>query len=126
MKEIKNDTNRNFINSIDIWSFGITLLEMCLCCPIWMSYKSKVILNGKVHYSNGLFGCKRRNGNKIFQKQVELSKNLNKIIKNSILYMFNKEDKDNFIDLLGKMIEIDYKKRITTKQALCHTFLNEE
>ena len=108
-----------------MWSLGISIIEMCLCCPIWMSYKSKVVLNGKVHYSNGLFGCKGRDGTKIYQKQISLKKNLNKIIKNSMLYMFNEEDKDSFVDLLGKMLEIDYKKRITAQQALNHVFLKE-
>ena len=125
LKEITEDTNKKYINSIDMWSLGITILEMCLCCPIWMSYKSKVILNGKVYYSNGLFGCKGRDGTKIYQKQISLKKNLNKIIKNSMLYMFNEEDKDSFVDLLGKMLEIDYKKRITAQQALNHVFLKE-
>ena len=125
LKEINNDINKKYINCIDMWSLGISILEICLCCPIWMSYKSKVVLNGKVHYLNGLFGCKLRDGSKIYQKQIDLSKNLNKIIKNSMLYMFNKEDKDNFVDLLSKMLEIDYKKRITTEQALNHIFLKE-
>ena len=125
LKEINNDINKKYINCIDMWSLGISILELCLCCPIWMSYKSKVVLNGKVHYLNGLFGCKLRDGSKIYQKQIDLSKNLNKIIKNSMLYMFNKEDKDNFVDLLSKMLEIDYKKRITTEQALNHIFLKE-
>ena len=33
---------------IDIWSLGVTVLELCLSCPLWMSYKAKVIINGKV------------------------------------------------------------------------------
>ena len=117
--------NKNYINCIDIWSFGITLLELCLSCPIWMSYKSKILINEKYYYTLGYFGCKGREGNKIYQKQIELSKNLNKILKNSLLYMFDKNNKDMFIDLLGKMLEFNYKKRINIKQALNHPFFNE-
>ena len=124
IKDLK--TNKKYLNCIDIWSFGITILELCLCCPIWMSYKTKVIINGKTFYSSGLFGCRGRDGNKIYQKQVELTKNLTKKLKNSMIYKFEQEDKENFIDLLKKMLELDYKKRITAKEALKHPFLNDD
>ena len=117
--------SKNYINCIDIWSLGITLLELCLSCPIWMSYKSKIILNEKSYYTIGYFGCKGREGNKIYQKQIELSKNLNKILKNSLLYLFNKNDRDLFVDLLGRMLEFNYKKRINIKNALNHPFFKE-
>jgi len=119
---IKELNNGKYINCIDIWSFGISLLEMCLCCPIWMSYKTKNLINGKIIYSIGYFGCKGRDENKIFQKQIDLSKNLNKILKNSLIYMMDEIDKNNFIDLLGKMLRFDYTKRITTDEALNHPF----
>ena len=119
---IKELNNGKYINCIDIWSFGISLLEMCLCCPIWMSYKTKNLINGKIIYSIGYFGCKGRDENKIYQKQIDLSKNLNKILKNSLIYMMDEIDKNNFIDLLGKMLRFDYTKRITTDEALNHPF----
>ena len=122
---IKEINNGNYINSIDIWSFGISLLELCLCCPIWMSYKTKNVINGKINYSMGYFGCKGRDENKIYQKQIDLSKNLNKILKNSLIYMFDEKNKNNFVDLLGKMLCFDYTKRITTQEALSHPFFNE-
>ena len=122
---IKEINNGNYINSIDIWSFGISLLELCLCCPIWMSYKTKNVINGKINYNMGYFGCKGRDENKIYQKQIELSKNLNKILKNSLIYMFDERNKNNFLDLLGKMLCFDYTKRISTQEALNHPFFNE-
>ena len=121
---LKNLTeSKKYINCIDIWSFGITLLELCLCCPIWMSYKSKIFINGKNYYTIGYFGCKGRDGNKIYQKQIELSKNINKILKNSLLYMLEKNEKEKFVDLLGKMLEFNYNKRINIKDAINHPFL---
>ena len=123
---IKDLTNNNkYINAVDIWSLGITFLEMCLCCPIWMNFKSKIIINKKIVYSSGIFGCRMRDSNKIYHKQIEVYKNLNKILKNSLLYMFQKQDKDNFIDLLGKMLNIDYTKRINTEEIFNHPFLKE-
>ena len=115
--------SKKYINCIDIWSFGITLLELCLCCPIWMNYKSKVYINRKNYYTIGYFGCKGREGNKIYQKQIDLSKNLNKILKNSLLYMLDKNEKEMFVDLLGKMLEFNFKKRINIKDAMNHPFL---
>ena len=126
-KEFIKELNMgNYINAIDIWSTGISILELCLCCPIWMSYKTKIYINGKINNNMGYFGCKGRDGNKIYQKQIELSHNLNKILKNSMIYMFDNKNKSDFIDLLSKMLTFDYTKRITTEEALKHPFLNEE
>ena len=122
---IKELNNGNYLNAIDIWSTGISILELCLCCPIWMSYKTKIIINGKINNNMGYFGCKCRDGNKIYQKQIELSQNLNKILKNSMIYMFDNKNKSEFIDLLSKMLTFDYTKRITIEEALKHPFLNE-
>ena len=122
---IKELNNNNYINSVDVWSTGIALLELCLCCPIWMSYKTKILINGKYNHNIGYFGCKGRDGNKIYQKQVELQQNLSKILKNSMIYMFDKQDQELFIDLLEKMLTFDYTKRITAKDALNHPFFNE-
>ena len=122
---IKELNDGNYLNAIDIWSTGISILELCLCCPIWMSYKTKIYINGKINNNMGYFGCKGRDGNKIYQKQIELSQNLNKILKNSMIYMFDNKSKAEFIDLLSKMLTFDYTKRITTKEALNHPFLNE-
>lgn len=38
--------------AIDIWSLAVMILEMLLCCPLWMSYKAKIILRGKVTTKN--------------------------------------------------------------------------
>jgi serine/threonine protein kinase len=74
----------------------------------------------------GYFGCRGRDGNKIYQKQIELSKNINKILKNSLLYLLNKDEKEKFVNLLSKMLEFDYKKRILIKDAINHEFFNED
>ena len=124
LKELKNN-NLKYINCIDIWSLGITFLELCLCCPSWMSYKSKVIINNKIYHPSGLFGCRGRDANKIYQKQIDLAKSINKKLKNSMLYLFENNDRNNFVDLLKKMLEFDFKKRINCQDAINHPFFNE-
>jgi serine/threonine protein kinase len=49
-KEIGNFLNNliNWPSTIDIWSLAVMILEMLLCCPLWMNYKAKVNLRGKV------------------------------------------------------------------------------
>ena len=83
-------------------------------------------MKGKTLYTHGIFGCRMRDPGKIYQKQIEVSKNLKKLLNNSLLYMFEKEDRDNFIDLLGKMLYIDYNKRISTQDILKYPFLEEK
>ena len=43
-----------------------------------------------------------------------------------MIYMFDNKNKNDFIDLLGKMLTFDYTKRITAQEALQHPFLNNE
>ena len=126
-KFIRDLSNSNkYISAVDVWSLGITFLELCLCCPIWMNFKTKLSMKGKTLYTHGIFGCRMRDPGKIYQKQIEVSKNLKKLLNNSLLYMFEKEDRDNFIDLLGKMLYIDYNKRISAQDILKHPFLKEK
>ena len=127
IKFVRDLTNSNkYISAVDIWSLGITFLELCLCCPIWMNFKTKIVLKGKNLFTHGLFGCKMRDASKIYQKQIEVSKKLKSLLNNSLLYLFEKEDRDNFIDLLGKMLNIDYIKRISAQDILKHPFFNEK
>lgn len=39
---------RNWPYAVDMWSLGIMILEMLVSCPLWMNYKAKVVLRGKV------------------------------------------------------------------------------
>lgn len=49
-KEITNFLKSldKYPHAIDIWSLGVMILEILLSCPIWMSYKTKTYINGKV------------------------------------------------------------------------------
>ena len=43
-----------------------------------------------------------------------------------MLYFFNKYDRENFINLLSRMLEFDYRKRIKIKEAINHEFLKND
>lgn len=36
--------------AIDIWSLGVMILEILISCPVWMSYKARTIIKGKVRF----------------------------------------------------------------------------
>lgn len=36
--------------AVDVWSLGVMILEILLCCPVWMSYKAKTMINGRVSF----------------------------------------------------------------------------
>ena len=108
---------------VDMWSLGVTLLELVVMCPVWMSYKAKVIINGKSALGAGLFGFKGRDAKKIHHKQLEVVANLKSIVNKSIMNKYTANDKDKFTDLLTKMLNINYKNRITPLDALKHPFL---
>ena len=114
----------NYSYCIDIWSLGVTIIEIITACPLWMSYKAKVIIRGKSIFKFGLFGVKGRDGGKIYHIQKDLNKKLKKIMKDSLINDIN--DRNCLEDLLCKMLIVDYKKRINPIDALKHPFLNEE
>ena len=88
-----------------------------------MSYKAKVIIKGKPIFKFGLFGVKGRDSEKIIQIQKDLPKKLKKIMKDSLIYDI--DERNCLEDLLFKMLQVDYKKRISPVEALKHPFLNE-
>ncbi len=108
---------------IDIWSLGVSILEIILACPLWMSYKAKVVIRNKAIFKMGLFGVKLRDGNKIYHIQKDLSKNMNKIMSECLIDDENERAK--LEDLLSKMLEFNYKNRISPQEALKHSFLEE-
>lgn len=106
---------------IDIWSLGVTLLELALACPIWMSQKAKITIKNKTMIKTGLFGFKGRGLNLIHHKQCEIGNTIHSILEESVID--NIDERKKFEDLVKQMLNIDYYKRITPLQALNHSFL---
>jgi serine/threonine protein kinase len=105
---------------IDMWSLGVSILEIILSCPLWMNYKAKVIIHGKTIYKTGLFGVKGRNGAKIHSKQLDLVSSISKLVNESLLK--DENDKKLLSDLLSGMLDLNYKTRMNPTEALKHPF----
>jgi serine/threonine protein kinase len=122
-KEVTNflKSLRNQPSCVDIWSLGVTILELILSCPLWMSYKAKVVIHGKTKYKTGLFGVKGRSGAKIYNKQIEVANSISKLMNDSLIN--DEGDRNQLGDLLAKMLDLNYKTRITPEDALNHPFL---
>jgi serine/threonine protein kinase len=58
---------------------------------------------------------------KIYEKQIEVVNNIENVLKNSFIEDSNQ--KELVIDLLKKMLNIDYSKRISPEELLEHNFL---
>jgi len=43
MKKVSAITNKLHPWSIDIWSFGVILVELAIGFPVWMAYKGRII-----------------------------------------------------------------------------------
>ncbi len=107
--------------AIDIWSLGVTILEMAVACPLWMNFKAKVIVQDKVIFKTGLFGVQSRDSAKIYSKQVEVANNVGKILQDSLIT--DETELYLLTDLLSQMLDLNYRKRISPTKALDHAFL---
>lgn len=68
--------------------------------------------------TRGIFGFKGRNGLKIQAKQIEVSGKIGKLLSNCMIA----ESKDKLTDLLSKMLDINYKTRLSPKGCLSHDY----
>ena len=68
--------------------------------------------------TTGLFGFKGRNGVKIHLKQYEVSTKLKKILNDCMII----KDKDLLINLLSKMLDVNYKSRVSPLECLEHEY----
>ncbi len=58
---------------------------------------------------------------KIHEKQIEVVNNIENVLKNT--FIEDSYQKELVIDLLKKMLNIDYSKRISPEELLEHNFL---
>lgn len=104
--------------AIDVWSLGIIIVEILEGIPIWLNYKCKIINGkGKEVYKTGLLATKRRDYNKIMERQLEIKRKIENICLN------NGVENEDFIDLLEKMLQEEPIRRISPQEILKHDFL---
>ncbi|CDW87876.1 protein kinase domain containing protein [Stylonychia lemnae] len=126
-------TKKLFPWSIDIWSLGAILLEIVIGFPLWLSYKGRIVKEGRQQDSassslcmTGLFGIQGRIPKKIKLKQIQTVQQLKQILKkqfSSDLCLGSFNTNEDFLDLLAKMLDLNPKFRISPKEILEHPFL---
>ena len=118
-------TEKSFAWSVDIWSLGVILMEIATGYPVWMGLKVKQLnLNGKSYVGKGLFGVKDRQLEALIAQQKKIVSNIPATLKKFESYGLAQDE--DFLDLLGKMLQVDPKKRISPHGILKHKYLNKE
>lgn len=108
--------------SLDVWSFGVILLEIISGFPVWMQLKCKMQLSsGKPKVGQGIFGVRNRDPVKIIEAQQKLMKNLSLNMKKLDNYQLTKIPE--FMDLLKRMLEVDPANRISPSDIKEHPFV---
>lgn len=109
--------------SIDVWSFGIIILEMVYGYPVWMKTKGKIeALNGKSSIRQGIFT--ERNPD----RDIHKIKNTQKKFEKELLLNLKKNDNYGIMkipelaSLVERMLVLDPRKRISPKEILEHNF----
>lgn len=123
--------------SLDIWSFGIMLLELIVGIPIYMSYKccvTKRMSGENVETSTPLIGLLASSSRepekllKLINQRFGASggpENLSVLLRqfNSQFCIGQLNRDEEFIDFLGGMLQVDPIKRSSPSELLSHQFL---
>ena len=105
--------------SVDMWSVGAILLEILTGFPQWLSLKGRVEVAKHSITGNGVFGVQGKSAAKIIQKQKETVGKIREVLKK--YESFNKDGR--IVELLGRMLDMNPKTRISPKDALNHPSL---
>lgn len=57
--------NYNNISAIDVWGLGCILIELIHGLPLWLSNRTKILVQGRYETKRGLFAVSDRSFSKI-------------------------------------------------------------
>jgi hypothetical protein len=57
-------------SNVDIWSYGAIILDLLVGIPHWLSYKGKIMRNGRAQLKFGLFASKGRELDKYCRNEI--------------------------------------------------------
>jgi dual specificity tyrosine-phosphorylation-regulated kinase 2/3/4 len=62
-------------SAIDVWGLGCIIVELIHGLPLWLSNKTKILVNGKYETKRGLFAVSDRSFAKILDRQLNVVDN---------------------------------------------------
>ena len=69
---VKNYENTS---AIDVWGLGCIMIELIHGLPLWLSNRTKILINGKYETKRGLFAVSDRSFSKILDRQLHVVDN---------------------------------------------------
>ena len=69
---------KNFKNTsaIDVWGLGCIVIELIHGVPLWLTNRTRIMVNNKYETKRGLFAVSDRSFSKILERQLHLVANM--------------------------------------------------
>ncbi|KAL4467046.1 hypothetical protein ABPG74_010643 [Tetrahymena malaccensis] len=114
------------LDTIDVWSFGATLLELLTGLPQWLSYKCRVQYQEKIIMKTGIFSIRNQDYEKLLQKQKAINEILPTYLINILSQFDNQEKGELLLDLIIQMLKVNPQERIKSQEILKHPFIHNK
>ena len=74
------------ISAIDVWGLGCILIELIHGLPLWLSNRTKILINGRYETKRGLFAVSDRSFTKILDRQLHVVDNFETFLKKEVVF----------------------------------------